>query len=77
MTVDSWRDGVGRLWEPNKLVPIRLPAFGLDDVLWLLSEVTFIRNGDEGTKAGVILMPPQAFDVQTYSFYSQFPVLSQ
>ncbi|WP_447886439.1 phage baseplate assembly protein [Serratia fonticola] len=77
VTVDSWRDGAGRLWEPNTLIPIRLPAFGLDDVLWLLSEVTFIRNGDEGTKARMVLMPPQAFDVQPYSFYSQFPALSQ
>ncbi|MBL5827648.1 phage baseplate assembly protein [Serratia fonticola] len=77
VTVDSWRDKNGKLWEPNTLVPIKLPVFGLDDELWLLSEVTFIRNGDEGTKARMVLMPPQAFAVQPYSFYSQFPVLSQ
>lgn len=77
VTVDSWRDSGGRLWEPNTLIPISIPTFGLRDELWLLSEVTFIRNGDEGTKARMVLMPPEAFAVQPYSFYSQFPVLSQ
>lgn len=76
VTVDSWRDSAGKLWEPNTLIPVMLPIFGLDNELWLLSEVTFIRD-DRGTAARMVLMPPQAFAVQPYSFYSQFPALSQ
>lgn len=76
VTIDSWRDKAGNLWEPNTLIPIRIPAFGIDEALWLLSEVTFIRDRD-GTRARMILMPPEAFFVQPYSFYSQFPVLRQ
>lgn len=67
--VDSWRDVSGKLWEPNTLIPIKIPAIGLDDEIWLLSEVSYLRN-QEGTRAELILMPPEAFIVEPYTFYS-------
>ncbi|WP_447877511.1 phage baseplate assembly protein [Serratia fonticola] len=70
VTVDSWRDKSGKLWEPNTLIPISLPKFGLRDELWLLAEVTFLR-GEQGTTARMVLMPPAAFAVQPYAFYRQ------
>lgn len=68
VTVDSWRDSAGKLWEPNTLIPISLPVFGLDDEVWLLGEVTF-RKDEEGTAAEMVLMPPAAFSVEPYQFY--------
>ncbi|MEC5343653.1 phage baseplate assembly protein [Brenneria populi] len=70
VTVDSWRDSRGALWEPNTLIPIYIPTLGLVDENWLLGEVTFIRD-DNGTHAHMMLMPPEAFIVQPYEFYSQ------
>ncbi|WP_447880776.1 phage baseplate assembly protein [Serratia fonticola] len=70
VTVDSWRDKSGKLWEPNTLIPISLPIFGLKDELWILAEVTFMR-GEQGTTARMVLMPPAAFAVQPYAFYRQ------
>lgn len=74
--IDSWRDKAGKLWEPNTLVPINIPVFGLNNELWLLSEVTFIRD-DRGTRANLVLMPPAAFAVQPYQFYSQVMELNR
>ena len=70
VTVDSWRDSAGALWEPNTLIPISIPTLGLNDENWLLSEVTFTRD-DNGTHAQMLLMPPEAFIVQPYEFYSE------
>ncbi|PHM64230.1 tail protein [Xenorhabdus stockiae] len=68
--VDSWRDVSGTLWTPNTLIPIHLPVFGLESEQWLLSEVSYVRNKDDGTRAELTLMPPAAFTVQPYEFYS-------
>lgn len=68
VTVDSWRDSAGKLWEPNTLIPISLPVFGLTDEVWLLGEVTFVKDED-GTRAEMVLMPPAAFSVEPYQFY--------
>ncbi|WP_145547753.1 phage baseplate assembly protein [Yersinia massiliensis] len=76
VTVDSWRDKNGKLWEPNTLIPIDLPVFGLKDELWLLSEVTYLKD-DHGTAAQMVLMPPEAFTVQPYEFYSNVMELNQ
>ncbi|AOM40486.1 phage baseplate assembly protein [Xenorhabdus hominickii] len=67
--VDSWRDVGGTLWTPNTLIPIHLPVFGLASEQWLLSEVSYVRNKDDGTRAELTLMPPAAFTVQPYEFY--------
>lgn len=75
VTVDSWRDSAGKLWEPNTLIPISLPVFGLQDDLWLLGEVTF-RKDSEGTVAEMVLMPPAAFSVEPYQFYQNIREVS-
>lgn len=68
--VDSWRDKSGALWDINTLIPISLPAFNITDMYWLLAEVTFTRD-HRGTTAELVLMPPEAFTVEPYSFYQQ------
>ncbi|WP_213993795.1 phage baseplate assembly protein [Sodalis sp. dw_96] len=74
VTVDSWRDSAGVLWTPNTLIPINIPIFGLKNVSWLLSEVTYVKD-DRGTVAHMVLMPPEAFTVQPYQFYQEVPEL--
>ncbi|UMR99561.1 phage baseplate assembly protein [Escherichia coli] len=70
VTVDSWRDSAGALWQPNTFVPVNIPAIGVDSLNWILSEVTFRRSYESGTTADLVLMPPEAFTVQPYRFYS-------
>lgn len=70
VTVDSWRDSAGGLWQPNTFVPVSIPALGADSLNWLVSEVTFSRDDETGTTASLVLMPPEAFSVQPYRFYS-------
>ncbi|WP_227105131.1 phage baseplate assembly protein [Chromobacterium rhizoryzae] len=60
LTVDSWRDGFGRLWTPNTLVTVKAPSLRLQSVTWLVAEVTYRRDAT-GTHADLVLMPPQAF----------------
>ncbi|MGA4368108.1 phage baseplate assembly protein [Pantoea ananatis] len=76
VTVDSWRDSAGKLWEPNTLIPISLPVFGLTDQLWLLGEVTYIKD-DRGTVSEMVLMPPAAFSVEPYQFYQNLLELTR
>jgi len=76
VTVDNWRDSAGNLWEPNTLIPVNIPKMGIKDALWLLAEVSFIKD-DRGTAAMMVLMPPAAFSVQPYSFYSLIPEINQ
>jgi prophage tail gpP-like protein len=61
VTIDSWRDADGKLWEPNTLAPISLPGLKLPDEKWLITEVTYSRNLGGGTTADLVLMPPEAF----------------
>jgi prophage tail gpP-like protein len=60
LTVDSWRNGSGKLWEPNTLVTVTAPSLRLQGVTWLISEVTY-RRDETGTHADLVVMPPQAF----------------
>ncbi len=76
VTVDSWRDSAGTLWTPNTLIPINIPVFGLKNLLWLLSEVTYIKD-ERGTVAQMVIMPPEAFTVQPYQFYQVVPELTR
>lgn len=66
VTVDSWRDGAGKLWAPNTLVPVQLPGLRTDDDL-CIAEATFIRNSEEGTVARLFLLPRQAFTPEPIS----------
>lgn len=68
VTIDSWRDKDGKLWEPNTLIPVDLPTLRLPETELLLAEVTYMRD-DYGTHARMTLMPPEAFSVQPYAFY--------
>ena len=68
VTIDSWRDKDGKLWEPNTLIPVDLPTLRLPETELLLAEVTYMRD-DYGTHARMTLMPPEAFTVQPYAFY--------
>lgn len=75
VTVDSWRDTDGKLWEPNTLIPVTAPQLNLDNDAWLLGEVTFQKD-ERGTTADMVLMPPQAFTVEPYQFYSNIMELN-
>lgn len=75
VTVDSWRDTDGKLWEPNTLIPVTAPQLNLDNDAWLLGEVTFQKD-ERGTTAEMMLMPPQAFMVEPYQFYSNIMELN-
>lgn len=61
LTVDSWRDSAGALWEPNTLVPVHLPKLKFSAESMLISEVTFLKNSFSGTSAEITLMAPEAF----------------
>lgn len=61
LTCDSWRDSAGRLWSPNTLALVEIPALKRALVPWLISEVVFMRDGKSGRTARVTLMPPDAF----------------
>lgn len=50
VTIDSWRDKDGKLWEPNTLIPVDLPTLRLPETELLLAEVTYMRD-DYGTHA--------------------------
>jgi prophage tail gpP-like protein len=58
--VDSWRDSAGVLWGPNTLVPVSLPNMDAEESL-VISEVTFRRNGQNGTTAELTCMRKEAF----------------
>lgn len=61
VVTDDWRDAVGKLWTPNTLVNVDLPALKLENQTLCIGEVTFRRDGDNGTTAELMLMPPDAF----------------
>nr|WP_051551792.1 hypothetical protein [Acetobacter persici] len=56
---DSWRDGSGKLWTPNTLVRIKRKSWQIGQI-WLIAEVEFVR-GEDGSRAQITLMPPEAF----------------
>jgi prophage tail gpP-like protein len=64
VTVDSWRDVNGMLWEPNTLVALSLPSMKVVDKHWLIVDVTYKRDGSTGTTCELRIMPPEAFEVQ-------------
>lgn len=61
VTTDSWRDKDGKLWTPNTLAPIDIPATKIVGKNWVIGEVTYIKD-EKGTRADLILMPPEAFE---------------
>jgi prophage tail gpP-like protein len=63
VTVDSWRDSSGALWEPNTLIPIHAPKCRVNNQEWLITEVTYRRSPETGTEADIVAMPAAAFAV--------------
>ena len=64
VTLDCWRDSAGTLWRPNALMSVDVPHCRLTGLNWLIAQVTFRRSGRNGTRAELILMPPEAFQVE-------------
>lgn len=60
VTADSWRDAAGALWRPNALATVHIPGLKLDMQEWIITDVTFLRDAEAGTRAEIILMPPEA-----------------
>lgn len=61
--IDSWRDSAGKLWEPNKLVPISASALKLNNVSYIIASVSYVRD-ERGEHAELTLMPREAFFVE-------------
>jgi prophage tail gpP-like protein len=64
VTVDSWRDAAGKLWEINTFASINIPALKLVDKKWVIATVSYVRDLDRGTVADLVLMPKEAFSVE-------------
>jgi prophage tail gpP-like protein len=60
LITDGWRDSAGALWTPNTLVPLDLPSLKVTNKNWIIGEVTY-KLDEEGTRAELIIMPPDAF----------------
>jgi prophage tail gpP-like protein len=69
LTTDSWRDKKGDLYTPNTLVPLSLPSLKLIHAKWLISEVTYSRDEQNGTTCELTILPPEAFTVQPNILY--------
>lgn len=76
VTVDSWRDVAGHLWEINKLVNLDLPTLKVVNVKWLIVGVTFRRDEGGGTTCDLTLMDPLAMSVQPTALSSFAPDLN-
>jgi prophage tail gpP-like protein len=61
VTVDSWRDESGALWQPNAIVPVDLPTLKLTGVRWGIASATYTLD-ERGTRTDLLLMDPKAFD---------------
>jgi len=72
LTTDNWRDSAGVLWTPNTLVKLELPSLHIATAEWLISEVSYKRD-DAGTTAELIIMPPEAFNVEPLLLFPSFP----
>lgn len=76
ITVDSWRDGKGKLWEPNTLAPVTLPRFKLKEAGLCIAEVTYRLGLESGRTADLLLMPKEAFQPEPIVLQPQIPGLT-
>lgn len=60
ITTDTWRDSTGKLYRPFTLARVHIPSLKLENVRWLISEVTYQR-GEHGTSCELTLAPVEAF----------------
>ncbi len=60
--VVGWRDNgtTGRLWQPNWMVGVDIPYFGITGDL-LIASVHYTRNDKDGSEATLTLPRPEAF----------------
>ena len=72
LSTDSWRDSEGTLYEPNTLVDIDLPGLKLKPKTWLIADVTYMKD-EQGTRADLVIMPPQAFYQEPITLYPIAP----
>jgi prophage tail gpP-like protein len=72
LSTDSWRDSARTLYEPNTLVDIDLPGLKLTPKTWLIADVTYLRD-EQGTRADLVIMPPQAFYPEPVTLYPIAP----
>ncbi|CAL8474564.1 phage baseplate assembly protein [Caballeronia sp. S22] len=72
LSTDSWRDSSGTLYEPNTLVDIDLPTLKLEPKTWLIADVTYTRD-ERGTRADLLIMPPQAFYQEPFILFPVSP----
>lgn len=75
VTTDSWRDAAGTLWTPNTLVPVSLPSLKITNKVWVIGEVTYKRDGQSGTTAELLIMPPDAFQPEPILLLPPIPDL--
>lgn len=64
LVTDSWRDSNGKLWTPNTIAKVDIPALKLLGYNWIISDVTYLRDEGGGTTATIQLYPPDAFNVE-------------
>lgn len=64
LTTDSWRDASGMLYAPMMLAPLNLPTLKVDNVLWVIGEVTYRKAAGGGTECDLTLMHPTGYAVQ-------------
>src|SRR5262249_4241854 len=74
VTCDSWRDSGGKLWAPNHLAQIELPALKVPGENWCIGSVTYLRD-ENGQHASVVLMPKEAFLPEPGVFLPMPPTL--
>jgi len=55
----KWRQSSGKLWLPNLLVPVEIPAANVNARL-ALSEVSYRKNDADGEVCDLLLVPPEA-----------------
>jgi prophage tail gpP-like protein len=77
VTCDSWRDTSGKLWEPNHLAPVNMPALKVaPSDPWCIGQVVYLKD-ERGRHAQVTLMPKEAFVPEPTPYLPLPPTLSQ
>jgi prophage tail gpP-like protein len=74
VTVVGWRDGAGKLWTPNSIVSVQLPTAKIRGEDRLISEVTFLRSGEEGTQCVITVMPKEGLSPQPFAIVAPVPI---
>jgi prophage tail gpP-like protein len=64
LKTDSWRDSNATLWQPNSYVTIDAPYLGVSNAKWIIGEVTYNKNLEEGTTAELTILPPTAYSIE-------------